>query len=78
MGKNQEFDAMAIDPLALILSGPAYVRIIEKLHPHVPKILQEIARSMTAEERELTLNRARALESVANQVQAALGSLVHK
>jgi hypothetical protein len=52
---------VAIDPMALILSGRAYLVYVEKHWPHVPKNLREILQDMTTKERNAVLNRARAL-----------------
>ena len=66
---------LAIDPLALLLSSEAYVRLVEKLHPHVPKVseLQEVVRSMTPEEKAFALARARAFIAYSKAVEEALG-----
>jgi len=54
---------IAIDPMALILSGRAYLIWVEMHHPHVPKVLdlKNILRMMTAEERRAALARAKSL-----------------
>jgi hypothetical protein len=68
------FDYVAIDPLALLLPGPVYVKIVEKLHPHVPKVAEiaEAARGMTAEERSFVLARAKILIAYGQAVEEAL------
>jgi hypothetical protein len=63
----------AIDPMALVLSGKAYLIWVEKNHPHVPKVaeIREVVSSLSAEERRATLARAKALGDFAKNVQAA-------
>ena len=70
-------DYVAIDPLALIFSGRAYQILIEKLHPHVPKVadIQEALRSVSPEERGFALAKARTLKAYASAVEEALASL---
>lgn len=65
---------VAIDPLALIFPNNVYLRLMEKFHPHVPKIEQiaEFAKTLPAEERKTTLKRAEALADFANGVHEAL------
>ena len=69
---------VAIDPLALIFPNNVYLRLIEKFHPHVPKIEQivDFARTLPAEERKTTLKRVEALADFANGVHEALA--VHR
>ena len=38
------FDYAAIDILALLLPGDVYARIVEWLHPHVPKVVDVATR----------------------------------
>ena len=70
-------DYMAIDPLALIFSGDAYRILTEKLHPHVPKVseIQEVVRSMTAEERSFALARARIFIAHSKAIEEAITTL---
>jgi len=70
-------DYKAIDPLALIFSGRAYLILIEKLHPHVPKVaeIQEAARSLSPEEKSFALARARALTAYGRAVEEAIAAL---
>jgi hypothetical protein len=35
-------DYAAIDLLALLLPGDVYARIVELLHPHVPKVAEAV------------------------------------
>lgn len=69
---------VAIDPLALIFPNNVYLRLMEKFHPHVPKIEQivEFAKTLPAEERKTTLQRVDVLADFANGVQEALA--VHR
>ena len=68
------FEYAAIDPLALLLPGPVYVKIVEKLHPHVPKTAEiaEAVKSMTPEEKAFAATRAKALVAYGQAVQEAL------
>lgn len=67
----------AIDPMALILSGSAYLRWIEKNDPHVPKIadLQVALRAMRPVERNAALARARTMTNYGAAVQRAIETL---
>ena len=70
-------DYVAIDPLALLLPSAVYVRLVEKFHPHVPKVAEilEAAKGMTADDRAFVLSRARLLGAHAKAVEEAIGSL---
>ncbi len=67
-------DYVAIDPLALLLPPSVYVRLVEKFHPHVPKVAEilEASREMTAEERSFVLQRARAMGAQAKAIEQAM------
>jgi hypothetical protein len=71
------FHLVAIDPLALLLPSAIYQKIIEGIHPHVPKVaeIQQAARSMTPEERQFTLTRARSLAAYAKVVEEAIAGM---
>jgi hypothetical protein len=58
----------AIDPLALILPSNVYGRLIEWLHPHVPKVdeIRPIFRTMTTEQKRAALGRAKTLVELGN------------
>jgi hypothetical protein len=73
MFKTSEF--AAIDPLALLLPSSVYVKVVEKLHPHVPKVadVRDAARDLSAPEKQLLLSRARTLSALAKVVEEALG-----
>ena len=68
---------VAIDPMALILSGRAYLIWAELHHPHVPKVaeIQEALRTVSAEEQKTILARARALAAYGNAVEEAIQTL---
>jgi hypothetical protein len=53
----------AIDPLAFLLPANVYGRLIEWLHPHVPKVdeIRPVFRTMSTKEKEAALSRAKAL-----------------
>lgn len=55
------FEQVAIDPLALALSGSVYAKVIEGLKPHVPKILEEVFKKMTPAERIAAVEHAKAV-----------------
>ena len=62
---------VAIDPIALVFSESVLQRIYEKIHPHVPSIL-EVAKAATPEQRKAALVQARALKAYAEEAIAAL------
>jgi hypothetical protein len=64
---------VAVDPISLILSGPAYLVWAEAHNPHVPDVadLAAALRSMTALERTFAIARARLLGDYANAVREA-------
>jgi hypothetical protein len=66
----------AIDPMALVLHGRAYLIWVEKNHPHVPKVaeIREAVSSLSPEERKATLGRAKALADFAKNVQEAISA----
>jgi len=68
---------LSIDPLALLLPGDIYQRLVEKWHPHEAKVaeIQAAVEGMNADERALVLARARTLEVRARLVEAALDEL---
>lgn len=67
---------LAIDPLALLLPSSVYVKIIDKLHPHVPKVadIKESARALSAEEKRVALVRAQQIAAYAKVVEEALAT----
>lgn len=67
----------AIDPMAMILSGSAYLRWIEWKHPHVPKVeeIAEFLRAMTPEEQMATVNRAKSLAAHGQAVERAFATI---
>ena len=67
----------AIDPLAIHLPTEVYMRWIERLHPHVPKVseIQEVVRSMTPEEKASTLARARTFMAYSKIIEEAVTTL---
>lgn len=70
-------DYTAIDPLAIIFPSAVYVRLAEKLHPHLPAIaeIQEVAKGMSPEERRFVLTRARTLSAYAKAVEEAVSAV---
>ena len=68
---------VTIDPMALILTGKALDIWYEIHHPHVPKVaeIQQVLRSMTPEEQEAALQRARTLENYAKAEKKILRSM---
>ncbi|HEX9943721.1 MAG TPA: hypothetical protein VGG03_17050 [Thermoanaerobaculia bacterium] len=73
---NGDFFYAAIDPMALVLSGKAYLIWIEKKHPHLPKVaeIREAVRSLSPREQKETLGRARALADFARSVEEAISA----
>lgn len=65
---------IAVDPMALILSGSAYVKWVEQKNPHGPNAasVRAAARGMTAQERKATLGRAKSLIEYGKAVEEAL------
>lgn len=67
----------AIDPMALVLSGPAYVRWAEAKHPHVPNValIEAALRALSSEEQAAALGRARAMADYGKAVDAAVSAI---
>jgi hypothetical protein len=64
---------VAIDPLALILSGRIYALIhLPDPPPNMRKVIAEMVKGMSAAEKEAVLNRAKALGAYASAIQNAL------
>jgi hypothetical protein len=65
---------LAIDPLALVLPSDVYQVIIEKFHPHDPKVadIQAAVGMLNARERASVLARARAIATRATLVESAI------
>lgn len=70
-------ELLAIDPLALLLPNSVYVRLVEKLHPHVPSVSEivEAAKGITAEQRAFVISRARVLSAHAKAIEQAMSEL---
>ena len=71
--RSAEF--VAVDPLALLVRGDVYARIIvDWKYPHVPRVeeVREAARSLTLEEKEVTLARTRTMIEYAKVVEEAM------
>ena len=66
----------AIDPMALILHGRAYLIWVEKNHPHVPKVaeIREVLGTLSDEERRAVQSSAATLAEFSKNVQEALGA----
>lgn len=62
---------VAIDPMALILRGDAYLTWVEIHHPHEPKVaeIEQVFKRMTAEQRKFALARARNLAAYCKAVE---------
>jgi len=69
-------DFVAIDPLALLLPSSVYVKIVELIHPHVPKVAEivEAAKGMNAAEKAFVVARAENLAAHAKVVAEAMKS----
>jgi hypothetical protein len=68
---------LAVDPMALILSGSAYLRWVEEHHPHVPKVadVQAALERMTPRERELVRRRAKTFTEYGQIVDEAFATM---
>jgi hypothetical protein len=68
---------LSIDPFALLLPSDVYQRLVEKWHPHVPKVaeIQAAAQGMSADERAFAAARAGMLRTRARLVEEALNEL---
>ena len=67
----------AIDPMAMIFSGAAYLRWIEWKHPHVEKVADIVAvlKTMSPEEQRATVSRAKTLAAYGKAVEEAAAEL---
>ncbi len=67
---------LAIDPMALILHGSAYLKWVEQKHPHEPKVadIRAALKEMTPREQKAALDRAKTLVTYGNAVEEALGT----
>ena len=70
-------DYSAIDPLAILLGSATYQRVVEGLHPHVPKVsqFQDVFHSASPEERAFALARARAFVAYGKAIEEAITAL---
>lgn len=68
-----DFFYAAIDPMALILSGKAYLIWVELKHPHTAKQIREFVGTLSREDREHLAKNATALAAFSRNVQEALG-----
>lgn len=61
---------VAIDPLALLLPPSVYAKIIEMVHPHVPKVvdIEKALAAVTVEQRKEILVSAKQMVETANIV----------
>ncbi len=63
----------AIDPMAMILHGKAYLIWLEIHHPHVPSVaeIEQVLKRMTEGERTLAVVRAKTLVAYGKAVEEA-------
>jgi hypothetical protein len=63
----------AIDPLALLLPGPVYLKLIELKFPHVPltAVIDKVIPTLTRTEKEIVLARALQMKEFAEIVEKA-------
>lgn len=68
---------LAIDPMAMVLLGKAYLIWVEMHHPHVPQIadITAVLRSMSREERIAVMTRAKALNRYTKAVEEAIAKI---
>jgi hypothetical protein len=66
--------AMAIDPMALFLSGAAYLRWEQIHHPHVPTVaeMREGFACLSPEQKKAALQRAKVMAEYSAAIQEAL------
>lgn len=74
----KRIDELAIDPLALLLPGGVYQRLVELWHPHEPTVaeIRAAADGMSVDEMAFFLARARAIGGHARAVEEALIELM--
>lgn len=67
---------VAIDPWALLLPTSVYLKLVEKVHPHEPKVadIQRAVRAMSARERATTLANAKAIMAHCKTVEEVIGA----
>ena len=75
--RSNSLFGVAIDPMALILSGRAYDIWVALHHPHVPKVadIQAVLRAMTPEERNAAVVRARTVAGYGKAFEEAIAAL---
>jgi hypothetical protein len=63
----------AIDPLALLLPGPVYLKLIELNYPHVPlaEVIEKAMATLTRTEKQVVLARALQIKEFAVIVEKA-------
>ncbi len=64
----------AIDPMALILSGQAYLNWVEMHHPHVPSLeeLSGLVKTMKEDEKKIALAQAKSFKAYGEAVIGAI------
>ena len=72
----RDLSGIAIDPMALILSGTAYLIWVEEHHPHVPSLddFKNVLRVMSPEERGAALARAKSLGQIGSVAEKAIAA----
>jgi hypothetical protein len=73
----QIHEQAAVDPMSLILSPSAYRIWVEKVHPHVLKTaeVQAVLQTLTPEEQNAALSKARTLAQYGNAVEDAMKAI---
>jgi hypothetical protein len=73
----QIHEQAAVDPMSLILSPSAYRIWVEKVHPHVLKTaeVQAVLQTLTPEEQNAALSKARTLSQYGNAVEEAMRAI---
>jgi len=64
---------VAIDPMAMILQGKAYLIWVEIHHPHEPSVaeIEQVFKRMTQDERKLAVARAKTFVAYGKAVEEA-------
>jgi hypothetical protein len=67
----------AIDPLALLLPGSVYTKLVEKFHPNIPPSMhiQEAVRMMTSAEKKVAQARMKQIAAYCGEIEKAVKSV---
>lgn len=76
MERPLERQVVSIDPLALLLPSNVYVKLIDKFHPHVPKVqdIVTVLKEASPAERKDIAQRTEAIVACTRVVQEAIAN----